>query len=279
MVPQHLQQVPDDGYSWQDQEQLMRLTTPQNPQAGLEVMFREQGYKQNDQVTSIQRRRYRLINGRHQLQFIHYSVSGKRAPVVRHTDSPQRQQPSPFAVNPTTHGNIKKTVTSQQDADTFKFVGDEMDMLTVRDISAVRYKRNHQYLAELLESSTPVSEIVAENNSIVFGKDPKAFAELQKARKSQLEHEIEQMQAVHRERLKKIRDSSKKVFNAISSVSQLKTIEDCDQSVRELAESMHLKAIPHAPIMRLHKSHNANNSVEAGEDSRIADITISELFA
>ncbi len=59
----------------------------------------------------------------------------------------------------------------------------------------------------------------------VFGKDPKEFAELQKRKLALFAEESVRMEEEHQQRIKDIREESKRVSSAISSVTEVKTYE------------------------------------------------------
>ncbi|KAI3636951.1 hypothetical protein MIR68_005218 [Amoeboaphelidium protococcarum] len=156
---------------------------------------------------------------------------------------------------------------------------DELDHITVRDIAAIRYKRNHVYMDEIL-SPLSVSDLNDGNskgqNAVPHKATQSKQQKLQQiqAQKDLLHHlqlEQEQLKQQHSEKVSKWQQQTQWDRQMFEKLDQVDSLQQVQNLGGEFAAHYQYKVVPSAPIIKRQIKADATEQAQVPEPTDVLD--------
>ncbi|KAF9405155.1 hypothetical protein BGZ94_003737, partial [Podila epigama] len=135
----------------------------------------------------------------------------KKASHKKHSQQPQ--------ITPQQQAQIQAQQQAQAQEDAEEPSGDELDLLTAKDVAIARYKRNHDYIAEVF-SPYPTSTILP--TKVNYAGSIEYLKELQ----SKNGDNLEELASAHDEKIKKFKAEAAVFYKGLDDLKQATTMKD-----------------------------------------------------
>ncbi|KAF9102670.1 hypothetical protein BGX29_004339 [Mortierella sp. GBA35] len=140
----------------------------------------------------------------------------KKSSHKKHQQQQQHQQPQ---MTPQQHAQVMAQQQAQAQEDAEEPSGDELDFLTAKDVAVARYKRNHDYIAEVF-SPYPTSRIIP-----VRPEYQQSIAFL-KSLSEKHNDDLEAAKAEHDEKIKKFKAEATVLYKGLEELKQATTVQE-----------------------------------------------------
>ncbi|CAG8457399.1 6094_t:CDS:10 [Paraglomus brasilianum] len=166
---------------------------------------------------------------------------------------PNRNMMQPLSVNSKApqkrpRGKPKGPAASQSPSDE-DISGDELDSQRPRDVAIQRYKRHHEFLAEIF-SPFPISAI-PEPESVYASIN----VEDKKRELTEIESEIERLKKEHQEKIKEWNRNTNILSKGINDLKSAQSIEDLDVIQSIFNKDLDIVILPHQPLTVVELDH------------------------
>ncbi|OAQ25943.1 hypothetical protein K457DRAFT_737102 [Linnemannia elongata AG-77] len=140
----------------------------------------------------------------------------KKSSHKKHQQQQQHQQPQ---MTPQQHAQVLAQQQAQAQEDAEEPSGDELDFLTAKDVAVARYKRNHDYIAEVF-SPYPTSRIIPPRpefqQSITFLK----------SLSEKHNDDLDAAKTEHTEKIKKFKAEATVLYKGLEELKQATTVQE-----------------------------------------------------
>ncbi|KAI9209814.1 uncharacterized protein BJ171DRAFT_485104 [Polychytrium aggregatum] len=253
--------LPHDGYGWMDEETSVRVQFEAGKE--VEVFSRRHGFGIEDRITSMSRRRFRLIiNGVHSnLQLLHYSKAPAGIPVTgaayasprlpshfpmsavhNPLDLARRNHEAQAALQRRIKTRPLPTAAGAKSSDDLKHQP-ELDKASLTSVSLQRYKRNHELL-EMIFSPYPVEHFQGITTAPLV-----APADYQ-SKKAKIDGELAKLKTAHSEHIQKIHRESRSFWNYMDRIKNSQSIEDLEKYESQALKEFGINKKPHRPVIQ-----------------------------
>ncbi|KAG0047392.1 hypothetical protein BGZ83_007540 [Gryganskiella cystojenkinii] len=151
-------------------------------------------------------------NPRHEKKSSHKKHS-QQHPQQQHSQQPQ--------MTPQQQAQVMAQREAQMQEDAEEPSGDELDFLTARDVAIARYKRNHDYIAEVF-SPYPTSRIIPPH--VEYQKSIEFLKSLGKT--TQQDDALDQLKTEHDEKIKKFKAEAAVFYKGLEDLKQATSVQD-----------------------------------------------------
>ncbi|RHZ77729.1 hypothetical protein Glove_174g166 [Diversispora epigaea] len=126
--------------------------------------------------------------------------------------------------------------------DTEEPSGDELDQLKLKDVSMSRFKRNHEYIAEIFSAYNI--------NSIIPPESPYKSKDIEKLKEELAENdtEINRMKQEHTEKMKRFDLESNLLTKGIQEIKKCTSLEEVAKIQEKTEKELEIAIVPHNPI-------------------------------
>ncbi|KAG0234561.1 hypothetical protein BGW42_006446 [Actinomortierella wolfii] len=152
-----------------------------------------------------------------------------------------KKQPNPQA---TLQAQLQhQQMLAQQQEDAEEPSGDELDFLTTRDVAIARYKRNHDYMAEVF-SPYPASAIIP--NQYDYQQSIEFFKNLQ----SKHGDDLDELKQEHDEKIKRFKAEAEVFYRGMLELKQATTVQEVTTANERVENFVGAKVLPYSFLRR-----------------------------